>query len=320
MAAVETRGDSDSGPDAGAVVGRARTMAEMAKLHSKMWAADLTDRSIAAWRPRSDDVVISPYSKCGTTWLQQMFHTLRTGRSGGDLDFDDISAVVPWIETSQGLSIDLEAPQKASPRGFKSHLGRSRLPRGSKAIVAFRDPKDALVSLHRFMEGWFLEAGAVSVSEFARGFIDRRGEGRDYWSHLLSWWAERDDRETLLLSYEGMSADPAGAVRAVARFCGIGLDEDLLALTLERSSFSFMRANKAKFDDRLMREASERLCGLPPGSDSAKVRRGAVGSHREELPAELSAELDGVWAEGVTPTTGFADYAEFEAAVRARLA
>ncbi|MGH6992644.1 MAG: sulfotransferase domain-containing protein [Caulobacteraceae bacterium] len=314
MTAVETRAESE----AGAAPRRARTMAEMAALHARMWAADLTDRSIAAWRPRSDDVVISPYSKCGTTWLQQMFHTLRTGRSGGDLDFDDISEVVPWIETSQGLGLDLEAPQKAAPRGFKSHLPRTRLPRGSKAIVAFRDPKDALVSLHRFMEGWFLERGAVSVSEFARGFIDRRGEGRDYWSHLLSWWAERDDPATLLLSYEGMSADPEGAVRAVARFSGIPLDDKLLALTLERTSFSFMSAEKAKFDDRLMREASERFCGLPPGSDSVKVRQG--GSHVGELPAELSAELDGVWAEVVTPATGFADYAAFEAAVRGRVA
>ena len=32
-------------------------------------------------------VIITPFAKCGTTWLQQMVHSLRTG---GDLDFDDI--------------------------------------------------------------------------------------------------------------------------------------------------------------------------------------------------------------------------------------
>jgi len=42
--------------------------------------------------PRASDIVIASYAKCGTTWLQQMVHSLRTG---GDLDFDDISRVVP---------------------------------------------------------------------------------------------------------------------------------------------------------------------------------------------------------------------------------
>jgi hypothetical protein len=46
---------------------------------------------------RPSDVIIASYAKCVTTWLQQMVHSLRTG---GDLDFDDISRVVPWIETA----------------------------------------------------------------------------------------------------------------------------------------------------------------------------------------------------------------------------
>ena len=40
-----------------------------------------------AFRPSATDVIISPFAKCGTTWLQQIVHSLRTG---GDLDFDDI--------------------------------------------------------------------------------------------------------------------------------------------------------------------------------------------------------------------------------------
>jgi hypothetical protein len=93
--------------------------------------------------PRADDVIISPFGKCGTTWLQQIFHTLRTG---GDTDYDDISRVVPWIETSPGLGLDLDAEQKANPRGFKSHLDFEDVPGGGRYIVSFRDPCDAPVS------------------------------------------------------------------------------------------------------------------------------------------------------------------------------
>ena len=52
-------------------------------------------------------------------------------------------------------AIDINAPQRAEPRGFKSHLAHDALPPGAKAIVSLRDPKDALVSFYRFMEGWF---------------------------------------------------------------------------------------------------------------------------------------------------------------------
>ena len=36
-----------------------------------------------AFKPRVTDVIISPYGKSGTTMLQQMVHTLRTG---GDVE------------------------------------------------------------------------------------------------------------------------------------------------------------------------------------------------------------------------------------------
>ena len=292
---------------------RARTLAEWGELGGKMFVPADIGAGLQSYRPRTSDVVITPYAKCGTTWLQQIFHTLRTR---GDFDFDDISRVVPWLETAVIVGLDLEAAQRAEPRGFKSHLSYTMVPKGVRYIVAFRDPKDAVVSMFRFMEGWFIEPGAVSINDFAMGWVARTQEGRDYWSHLLSWWAERDNPDVLVLSYEGMVAAPEATIRQVAGFCGFPLDDELLALALERSSFDFMLAHKDRFDDFLMRTASETRCNLPPGSDSAKVRKGGSGGHRQELSPEVSAALDAKWAELVTPVTGFADYAALEAQVR----
>ena len=36
------------------------------------------ERSIAAYKPQPTDIVITPFGKSGTTWTQQIFHTLRT--------------------------------------------------------------------------------------------------------------------------------------------------------------------------------------------------------------------------------------------------
>ena len=164
----------------------------------------------------------------------------------------------------------------------------------------------------RFMEGWFIERGAVAMEDFFEGWHKGGGpEGEGYWSHLLSWWAVRDRPDVMLVSYRKMVADPAGHIRKLADFAGIPLDDELFELTLERTSRSWMLANKHRFDDAMMRKLSETKGGLPPGSDSAKVRN-SDGSHRDELPPALADRIDAIWGEQVTPVLGYADFAELE--------
>lgn len=298
---------------ANAQTGRAETAEEFGQLIARMGAPAEGAAAFHPYQPRSTDVVISPYGKCGTTWLQQTFHTLRTG---GDMGFDDISRVVPWIETAPGLGLDINAEQKAEPRGFKSHLSYDALPKGARYVVSLRNPKDAFVSMYRFMEGWFIEPRTVPMEHFYQGWISPGPQGSNYWDHLLSWWRQRDNPDVLLLTYEHMIETPEAHVRMLADFCSIALDDELLALTLERSSLAYMLAHKDKFADPMMRALSEKRCGFAPGSDSAKVRKGGVGGHKKELPPEIGELIDAAWAEYVEPKTGIADYAAIDAAVR----
>jgi hypothetical protein len=39
----------------------------------------------------------------------------------------------------------------------------------------FRDPVDAMVSMYRFFDGWFMEAGSVPLGEFADYYLERDG-------------------------------------------------------------------------------------------------------------------------------------------------
>ena len=291
---------------------RARSMEEFRAGQREFGKSAIAARDACPpFEPRPTDVIISPYGKCGTTMLQQMFHTLRTG---GDMDFDDISRVVPWIEMSPLLGIDLNAEQRANPRGFKSHLSYTRVPKGARYVVSVRDPKDAFVSMLRFMEGWFLEPGAVAMEDFFEGWSRGGGpEGEGYWSHLLSWWAVRDQPNVLLIAYPNLVRDRETHIRRLADFAEIPLDEHLLALTLERSSRDYMLAHKDRFDDAMMRGLSETAGGLPSGSDSAKVRAGGTGERRAELSETLSRRMDELWAEKISPVLGFADFSELAA-------
>lgn len=302
---------SHAAPDStSAPARRATSLEEMNARMQRMLTPEGIGRGLA-FSPRPSDVVISPFGKCGTTWMQQIVHGLRTR---GDMEFDDISRVVPWLETSTDLGIDLDGEQKATPRAFKSHLPYTAVPKGCRYIVPVRSPRDALVSLYRFFENWWFEAGAVTVEEFARGRYFKRGEdraeGNDYWTHFGSWWAVRDDPCVLLLAFESMKEDLPGAVRRVAEFLDIPLDEELEEIVVRQASLEFMLAHKDRFDDKLVRERSEAVCGLPSGSDSAKVRLDDIGSRAPKLSPELVAEMDAIWDETVAKEHGLASYEE----------
>ena len=263
--------------------------------------SDEENRGLAL-KLRPSDVVIAPFGKCGTTWVQQIVHCLRTR---GDMDFDDISRVVPWIETSQALGIDLDAEQKANPRAFKSHLAWDAIPKGGRYIVTIRDPKDALYSVYKFMEGWFFEPGSIALDDFAREFFIK---DRKYWKHLCSWWPRRNDDDVLLMAFEHMKLDLSGTIERIADFVDIELDDELKQITEEHASLKFMQRHEDKFDDRLMREMSERQASLPPGSDSAKVRVGKVGEHAQHLSDEISVEFDTIWQQEITQKFEFPGY------------
>ena len=280
--------------------GRPTSLEEMSAVMSRTFSEEGWKHGLS-FQPQSTDVIVSPYSKCGTTWLQQIVHGLRTG---GDMEFDDISRVVPWLERAHDQGLDLQASQRAWPRAYKSHLSWHDIPKGGRYIVSLRDPKDALVSRFRFLEGWWFEAGSISVSTFAREHcMANRDSG--YWNHLASWWEQRHNENVLLLVFENMKQDLPQTVRRIAQFIGCALDEDLLEIVVRQASLEFMLAHKNKFDDLLMREQGEKIGGLPAGGDSAKVKDVRV---EDKLPEEILAEMDAIWREEIDAKFGLASY------------
>ena len=153
----------------------------------------------------------------------------------------------------------------------------------------------------------------MSADDFVRGTFIAPGNapgssGGDYWTHLASWWTRRNDPNVLFMAYEHMKEDLTATIGKVADFMGIELDASLLAITQEHASLAFMQKNKDRFDDRMVRERSVEVAGLPADSDSAKVRNGQVGESRQSLDAKVIAELDRVWQAKITDELGFASY------------
>lgn len=256
-----------------------------------------------AYRPEPSDVFIAPFAKCGTTWMQQIVHGLR---SGGDMSFGEITQVVPWIELAHDLGLAIPGDQP-SPRAFKSHLSWHDIPKGGRYIVVMRDPLDAARSLYRFLEDWFFEPGSISVTEFACHFLNREDQD-NYWTHAASWWGQRHRDEVLILAYEHMGRDLPGTVARVADFIGID-DPARIEIATRQASFDFMKAHSAKFDDHLVRESRDAACGLPPGGAATKVHSGEVGGEAELIGPAVRAAFDLRWSETMEAEHGLKDYA-----------
>lgn len=267
--------------------------------------------------PAPGDVFITCWAKSGTTMMQQMFHQIRmfAATGAGDMDFDDISRTTPWDDTAPMTDTDMTAPQRAAPRGFKSHREYERLPAGMRYVVTLRDPKDTYVSIKRFFEGWMVEPGVLSLEEFMPFWMGGGPGGCDYFTHLLSWWARRGEADTLLATYEATAKDRRSMIYCLAAFLDIEATDALVDLVDEYTTREFMYAHKDRFDDAMMVAALREGAGIEQEMDSTKVQ--AVGSDGKELPASVVEQIDAMWAERVEPVTGAKDYAELAAQVDA---
>ena len=268
------------------------------------------------FKPRSTDIIVAGSQKCGTTWMQQIIHQLRTG---GDMEFSELTEVVPVLELALDMKIDLYADQEAFPRCFKTHHAYERCAQGGKYIWCLREPCSTAYSYFNMAQGWFFQPGELSVEEFIRDIwltqgkpaeiIDREG----YFHHLASWWPHRDDANVLLLFFEDLKESYEHTVRKVAEFMNV-TSEDNIQAALERATFEYMKKHSDKFDQKTIKKHLNNQCGLgeSAGKGHSKIRSGTTIEGPKMLSAEIRRKIQEKWEEVVTPVTGYSTYAEMK--------
>ena len=258
-----------------------------------------------SFKPKSTDIFITTSPKCGTTWLQQIVHQLRTG---GDEDYEDISVKIMFLEVAHDCGLDPDADEPHFPRAYKTHAWYRDCPKGAKYIVCVREPCAVAYSFYKFFEGYFFRPGEVTVREFIMEFWLQRGipatimQNASYFHHLVSWWEHRKDPNVLYLFFEDLKEDLAGCVRKVASFIGI-TDEKSIAIAIEHSSFKYMKANSDKFDEKLLIRCRSEACGFQPTGNTDKVREGSNEESSKALPEDIKTMIQEKWKEVVTPVT-----------------
>ncbi len=240
--------------------------------HGLLMPADFPVGSMASaltYEPSPDDVFVTTYPKCGTTWMQNILWLLAHGgqplAAGKTLD-----EVFPHIELSGGPYV----AAMPRPRLIKTHLPLAMTPWSDEAkyVYVARNPFDCAVSFFHHTRGFAQHYDFVdgTFDDYFECFVDGQVDFGDYFEHLLTWHERSASPNVLFLTYEGMKADTPAAIREVGRFLGdqfaaAAADPDVLAAVLEHSSLRRMKEDQSRW-------ASERHRDAP-----AFIRKGVVG-------------------------------------------
>ena len=222
------------------------------------------------YRPRSADIVISTYPKCGTTWMQRIvgLFVFQTPEP------KPIMEISPWLERRfpepvEAVISKLEVQDHR--RFIKTHLPFDGLPIFDqvKYIHVARDGRDACLSFHNHATGFapfFFDAlDQVGMADeiiarpyprpardpadhfhnwLTRGAVPNHQDGEPTMSFFhfeRSWWDERHRSNVLLVHYLDLKSDLQGEMRRIADFLEIDVADALLPGLADAADFETMR-------------------------------------------------------------------------------
>jgi aryl sulfotransferase len=281
------------------------------KTREQQWAVWDSAR-LNDFKFRPDDIMISTWSKSGTTWVQQLVGQLVF--KGDPAIFGQAESL--WIEFRVMPKEQWFAAAEAQThrRFLKTHSPIDAIPYlpNVKYIYVARDVRDVVWSMYHhhtsFAPGAYdvfnhapglvgppLRPTKLDVKSYYNQFLDtERIEGfapnLPYWSHVQGYWNARNLPNMLLVHYANLKRDLEGEAKRIARFLDIKVDDDLWPRIIGNCGIEHMRALAAKFPGLDIFE----------GGGATFINKGTNGRWRDVLsPAEI-AKADEVAAKHLT--------------------
>ncbi len=249
------------------------------------------------------DLVLVSYPKSGRTWLITMISHVLHRRFGVPetqlVNFDNFHRLDSRIPR-----IFYTADNMKGRPSTDEEVGT--LYAGKKILLLLRDPRDVAVSLyfHFTRRSTPLERAVFGVPEniadipLARFLFDE-AIGLPQVIAFENAWMRRLQAfpDSLLVTFEGLRADPLPELARIIAFLGIAAGEEDIAAAVDFASFSRMKERERSnfFETDRLRP------GNAEDPDSFKVRRGRVGGWRDYFDEETIAAIDRMLADRLTP-------------------
>jgi hypothetical protein len=242
------------------------------------------------YQPTAQDVFVCTYSKSGTNWAMQIAYQIAHRAQG---DFAHVHDVVAWPDAPLPGIVPLTdpLPLQSAPTGLrviKTHLESPYVPYhpAAKYILILRDPKDVFVSSYFFSRGMLPGARMMPVADWLDLFLSDSFPYGSWPAHLASYWPWRTRPNVLLLTFEAMKADLAGAVQQIADLMGVALTGAEREQVITKSTFASMKAIDHKFTPKAPFPFNH-LMGRP-----VMIRQGEQGSAAAVLTLAQQARID----------------------------
>ena len=256
------------------------------------------DEVVSNFQLEHSDIWITTYSKAGTTWTQQIVKLIR---NRGESDGIKMDESVPWFEANGHFKVDLSSLPR--PRAFKSHMPYHAMVLGEpsstpcKYIYVARNPKDVAVSFYFHYLRLLVRSDAkLEWDLFFRNFINGKVLFGDFFDHVLGWWAHKDNKNVLFLTFEEMKRDLSGVVARITNFIEIDISAEVISQVSAKSTFDFMKEDKTVNHSWVSRGHAGN-----PGT-TPFMRKGEVGDWKNYFTPEQSEEMDKICRERLEGT------------------
>ncbi|XP_065361013.1 sulfotransferase 1E1-like [Calliphora vicina] len=245
---------------------------------------------------RQDDVFVVTYMKCGTTWMQECAWLLMNNLDYEKAQEAPVMIRSPYLEyhcLASFIQNHIELCKNlTSPRLIKSHLPANLLPlqiwqKKQKIIYVARNAKDVIVSSFHFVKNLGMWRGD-NFSDYVEDFLNNEILYANFWSHIVDFWQMRNEPFIFFVTYEEMKRDLEQVLKRLSTFLDKPqLTKEEMEGLLKHLSFDSMKENKQTNLTDFMRHTSPAV-----NEDFQFMRRGIVGSFKDELTPELIAKID----------------------------
>jgi hypothetical protein len=282
-----------------------------------LWLPQHQQKSIERWlrgreesvKIRGADFILMSYGKSGRTWLRIMTARVFQQLAGADssimLEFDNfkrINPTIPSLYFTHGNYI----------RNYSGNWTTKADFYGKRIVMLTRDPRDIAVSQYfqwkyrmlprkKMLNDYPPHGSDVSLFEFV---VDPQVGLPAILDFLELWQQELPSvRDSVIIRYEDMRADPGRELRRLLDFLGLSLSKQQLGEAVAFASYENMKQLERK---QVFRAHGQRLvAGDHRNPDSYKVRRGKVGGYRDYLDDEQVAKIDELMSRRTGPLFGY---------------
>ena len=211
-----------------------------------------------------DDVFVAGYPKSGNTWMQNLLAGLMFGIDARLAPDSLIHDLVPDVHYKEFYKRYL------TPTFFKTH--ELPQPRHRRVVFLVRDGRDVMVSYFHYL------TALGNASDFFKLVTTGEGLFPCRWhEHIEAWTTNPYGAEMLAISYETLKRDTVATLRRICDFAGVKRERTTLELAVRNASFENLREKEKKF----------RTADSVWPKDKFFIRRGEVGSYKDEMPGEV---------------------------------